>query len=259
MDKAKIEPGLDLAADMIARSEKNQPAALRLLQAFQIDDKALPLDKDVKKAAEEGARSKFADGLGAVLIAQADVLSSDAASLQMMAEMNEANRRLALSYAASGRGGGWFEGGSGGSAYKDLFGDYQSINEDDAVLFAEAATGDLDEIVDGLREIRRDNVAEALAWQRPIFDQQYGERQGKMMFDEYVRDMQEDGVWINGDGGAVLVDPMQGAAIAYPDGRPYVVPFAEAINAARKSYESGARADEPDPTRSTMIPMGTSR
>jgi hypothetical protein len=37
------------------------------------------------------------------------------------------------------------------------------------------------------------------------------------------------------------------------------VPFAEAIKAARKSYESGARADEPDPTRSTMIPMGTSR
>lgn len=257
MGKAKIEPGLDLAADMIARSEKNQPAAQRLLQAFAIDEKALPLERDAKKSAEDGALSAFNDRMGSVLAAQADMLSSDAGRLNMSAEMYEATRRLAMSYAASGRGGGWFQGNAGQSAYNDLFGDYQSVDRDDAILFAESAVGDIDDIADGLRIIRQQNAEAALEWQRPIFMAQYGEQQGPLMFEEYVRDIREGGVWVNGDGGAVLVDPVQGSAIVKPDGTPYVISFEDALRAYR---DNGAvRLDAPDPTQSTMLPMGMAR
>ena len=356
MGKAKVEPGLDLAADMIARSEKNQPAAQRLLQAFAVDEKALPLEKDAKKTAEEGALSAFNDRLGSVLAAQSDMLAGDAGRLNMSAEMHEATRRLAVSYAASGRGGGWFSGNAGQTAYDDLFGDYQSVEREDAILFAEGAVGDLGDIVDGLRLIRDQHVEEALAWQRPLFgptgsanegevgnidrsrprienpdgtfsteetitiDMEVGGKtrffniptivdgkrqteddavrlfeEGKnkavgefdtldealsvarqrteaigqvranpaeiaradMLFQEYVRDIQDGGVWVNGAGGAVLVDPVQGAAIARPDGTPYVISFEQALRAFEAN--GAVSLDAPDPTRSTMIPMGTAR
>ncbi|MGI9492285.1 MAG: hypothetical protein ACR2QF_07810 [Geminicoccaceae bacterium] len=242
MTKAKVEPGLALASDMIARSEKNQAAAQRLMQAFAVDEKALPLESDAKKLAQDEARSEFNDGLGAVLSAQADVLSSDAGRLNMMAEMHEATRRLALSYAATGRGGGWFDGNAGGEAYNDLFGDYQSVTDNDAILFAEEAVGDLDDVASGLRRLRRERAADLLAWQRPLFIQQHGERRGPALFDEYVQDIQDDGVWVNGAGGAVLVDPVQGSAIAMPDGTPVVVTFEEALEANEGRVPSLAEA-----------------
>jgi len=228
--KEDVAPGLDIAADMLGRSEKNLPAARRLLQAMEIDEKSLPIDNDVKKAAKDAATSSFNNGIGEVLLQQSDILSSDASRLKFMAQMSEATQKMAVGYAASGRGKGWFSN-SGSSAYEDMFGDYQTVNDDDAVLFVEPSVGDVDDIADGLRAIRQRAMPEALEFQRPVFHAQYGEAQGDMMFDEYVSDMQDDGVWVNGNGGAVLVDPVQGAVIAKPDGTPYRVRFEDALRA----------------------------
>jgi len=228
--KEEMAPGLDIAADMLGRSEKNLPAARRLLQAMELDDKELPIDKDVKKSAQMSAQESFMGGVGEVLLQQSDILSSDASRLKFMSQMNAATQKLAVANAASGRSGGFFSN-AGSNAYDEMFGDYQTLTDNDAVLFVEPTVGDVDDIADGLRQIRNATVGDVLETQKPMFLSQYGPQQGERLFQEYVDDMREDGVWINGNGGAVLVDPVQGSAIARPDGTPWVVRFDEALSA----------------------------
>jgi hypothetical protein len=224
LGKEKVAPGLDLAADLLMRGERNQPTAFRLLQAMEVDEKALPLETAVRKEVNDGAAVAFSDGVGGVLAAQASIAAGNADLMKMASAMATAHRKLALTYQVAGNGGG-------DEAYADLFGDYGTVWDDDVILMVDPAQGDADEIADGLRRIRRDMVGEAVAWAKPGYAARFG-NQADLLWEEYVTDLQEGGVWINGPGGAVLVDPVSGEPVGDASGNPYTVTFEEARKAA---------------------------
>jgi hypothetical protein len=233
LEEAGLPPAAAIALERFREGDVG--AAREILGLITADPKDAPkLGDATAKEVQAKVDAQFTEGYfstnAAGLSARAARLVADPAMQRSLELQRSTMLRLAQSYAAQGMEAQ----AAADRAYKVLYGGKQALVDEEIGAVTVPAGTDRDALEDDLAGARRSLDLSHLTPRRENFPNDGAWELALRDHDQRLADLREDGQWLDGpNGGFVLVDPLLGAPVPGPDGKPRVWTLEEITGEAR--------------------------